>query len=175
MNWEAIGAISEVIGAVAIIVTLIFFAGQFKQSNTLGRAEAERDWFSTWNVLVRESMGSSEAAELMRNGLNSYFNLSPNEQAVFSTRLIGMFDHVDVLRRLHEHKYVADDLIETLLTALNAMVSTPGGLAWWKEVGPMISIYKYFEEQRNEEAIPITQLMPYFSMHSSNNAVDVKD
>ncbi len=100
MNWDAIGASGEVFGAFAVIVTLLFLAGQLRQNNTLGKAEAERDWFSTWHNLVRESMGSDEAVELMRNGLNRYSELSPNDQAIFSTRVLAMFDHVDVLRRL---------------------------------------------------------------------------
>ena len=35
MNWEAISAISEVFGAVAVVVTLIYFSTQIRQSNML--------------------------------------------------------------------------------------------------------------------------------------------
>jgi len=175
LNWEAIGVIAEVIGAFAVVVTLIFLANQLRQSNTLGKAEAERDWFSTWHNLVRESMGSDEAAELMRGGLNDYSKLSPNEKAVFSTRILGMFDHVDVLRRLHETGYVSDDLLGAVLNAMSAIVATPGGRDWWKEIGPMLSIYRYFDEHRNKNAVPLTQLMPYFSRQPSNNNIESED
>lgn len=32
----------------------------------------------------------------MRNGFNHYADLSPNEQSMFSTRVVAMFDHADV-------------------------------------------------------------------------------
>lgn len=102
MNWEAIGAMGEVVGVIAVIVTLLFLSNQIRQSNKLGRAEAERDWFSTWHGLVREAMDSEESVELFRRGLCEYSSMTPNQRAVFSTRVLAMFDHVDVLRRLHE-------------------------------------------------------------------------
>ena len=42
MNWEAIGAIGEIVGAAAVVLTLIYLAGQVKTSNRLSRAEAWR-------------------------------------------------------------------------------------------------------------------------------------
>lgn len=53
MNWEAIGAIGEVLGAVAVVVTLIYLAKQMKINTTaigqmathstlMGRADSQR-------------------------------------------------------------------------------------------------------------------------------------
>lgn len=143
-------------------------ASQIRQNNTLGKAKAEREWFSTWHSLVRDSIGSEKAVELFRNGLHNYSGLSQNGQAVFSTRLIAMFDHVDVLRRLHEKNYVADDLLEPLLNVLNATVATPGGRECWEEIGPMLSRHSFFEKHKKESPMPITSLMPYFSEQPRN-------
>lgn len=38
MNWEAIGAISEAIGVIGVIVSLIYLANQVKQSNHAAQA-----------------------------------------------------------------------------------------------------------------------------------------
>lgn len=46
MNWEAISAISEIIGAIAVIVTLIYLARQIAMSNRFAEAEAWRSRFS---------------------------------------------------------------------------------------------------------------------------------
>jgi len=34
MNWEAIGAIGEIAGAIAVVVTLVYFAMQLRQYAT---------------------------------------------------------------------------------------------------------------------------------------------
>jgi len=33
MNWDAIGAVGEVVGAVAVVVTLLYVARQIRQAN----------------------------------------------------------------------------------------------------------------------------------------------
>ena len=53
MNWEAIGAIGEVVGAAGVIVTLGYLAVQIKQSNDLSRFNAVKELFSQFNDLHR--------------------------------------------------------------------------------------------------------------------------
>ena len=40
MNWDALGAIGELVGAVAVVATLAYLAVQIRQSNKLSRATA---------------------------------------------------------------------------------------------------------------------------------------
>ena len=39
MNWEAIGAIGEILGAVAVLGTLYYLAAQIKKSNEYARTQ----------------------------------------------------------------------------------------------------------------------------------------
>jgi hypothetical protein len=41
MNWEAIGALGEVVGAAAVVLTLVFLAIQLRQ-NTIATRESNR-------------------------------------------------------------------------------------------------------------------------------------
>ena len=40
MNWDAIGAIGEIIGALAVVVSLIYLAGQIRHNNQLARSNS---------------------------------------------------------------------------------------------------------------------------------------
>ena len=42
MNWEAVSAIGEIVGAMAVLLTLIYLAVQVKQTRKLQQAEAIR-------------------------------------------------------------------------------------------------------------------------------------
>ena len=161
MNWEIAGALGEIIGGCAVIVTIGFLAIQMRQANSLGRAEAEREWFSIQQQLIREMYGTEDRVQLMRAGMTRYSELTPDQQGVFTCHLVNYFDHVDVLRRLHEKGYVADDLLNRLVDNLNAIVSTPGGAIWWEQNSPILSIRSYFELHRQEDATPITTLLPW--------------
>ena len=70
MNWDAIGAIGEVIGAIAVLVTLFYFAIQIRQNNRnveeslrslrLSAADATVASFSRY----RELISQKEIAEI---------------------------------------------------------------------------------------------------------------
>jgi len=40
MNWEAIGAVGEIIGATAVVLSLIFLAQRVRQNSSMARAES---------------------------------------------------------------------------------------------------------------------------------------
>lgn len=55
MNWEAIGAVGETVGALAVIASLIYLAIQVKHANSLGRSSA-RQAVSQMNI---DTLGAS--------------------------------------------------------------------------------------------------------------------
>ncbi len=76
MNWEALGALGEIIGALAVVLTLVFLAIQvrqntlaMKESNRLERAAAidrHADSIGRWRTSLAES---SELADIWRKAL----------------------------------------------------------------------------------------------------------
>ena len=47
MNWEALGAIGEIVGAVAVVVTLGYLAVQIRKNTRLELTESRGD-LTTW-------------------------------------------------------------------------------------------------------------------------------
>ena len=43
MNWEAIGVIAEVVGAITVVGTLLYLGTQIAQTNRISRSTANRD------------------------------------------------------------------------------------------------------------------------------------
>jgi len=71
MNWEATGAIGEIIGAAAVFVSLIYLASQIRISNRASRQAIEQhmlDNVRTW--LGRISESDSLSAIWMRGSRN---------------------------------------------------------------------------------------------------------
>ena len=68
MNWEAIGAVGEIVGACAVLVTLVYPALQIRQNTTQARAashHAMSDSLNQINVLFAEN---SEVSVLWLKG-----------------------------------------------------------------------------------------------------------
>ena len=53
MSWEAVGAVGEILGAVAVLATLIYLARQIKQSNRVSKFETSRDVMAGFDQTTR--------------------------------------------------------------------------------------------------------------------------
>lgn len=60
MNWDMLSAISEVVGAIAVVVSLVYLSRQLRVGNILARAEASRTPTSDLNML-NASFGQNPA------------------------------------------------------------------------------------------------------------------
>ena len=80
MNWEAVGAIGNVVGAIGVTVTLIYLIIQIKQNNRLLR-------LNTANVVTEElqAMFSLLASDKARR--RAGFPPEPGQTAARATRL----------------------------------------------------------------------------------------
>jgi len=62
MNWEAVGAIGEIVGAIAVIATLIYLSMQVRQSSKLAKATIHENRAGSSQ---RISLAFSEVAEIL--------------------------------------------------------------------------------------------------------------
>ena len=88
MNWEAIGAVGEIAGALAVVATLVYLASQVRyaktaanDSNRLERAAAVREMMLeyTRNDKLREDWVAAAGLEDYYNKYGKQFGLSPEE------------------------------------------------------------------------------------------------
>jgi len=86
MNWEAIGAIAELIGGIAVLVTLIYLSIQVKQNSQMQRqqniTEQTNRCIHSGYILT----GDPDFADIYRRSINN-MELSPTELS----RLSGYF------------------------------------------------------------------------------------
>jgi len=65
MNWDAIGAIGEILGATAVLITLIYLATQVRRSNELSRFNATKEIANQYNDLNKLLTTESELRQLL--------------------------------------------------------------------------------------------------------------
>ena len=53
MNWGALGAIGEICGAIAVLITLLYLATQIRQTNKMARFNTTREIMRQFNDLNR--------------------------------------------------------------------------------------------------------------------------
>jgi hypothetical protein len=70
MNWAAIGAVSEVIAAVAVVISLVYLAAQVRQANKIARATTRNAIAESAQSLTRDIIDDREMAEIFVKHLN---------------------------------------------------------------------------------------------------------
>jgi hypothetical protein len=132
VNWDALGAIAELLGAVGVIVTLAYLAVQIRRSNILAVAESHRysNQVSAASILAVAQDG--DLARIFREGLVDRSGLTADDQTRFDMLLSSLIAALSasIMDQMTLGIY-GDDRISDQRFSLRLLLSTPGGAAWW--------------------------------------------
>src|SRR6266567_6955228 len=80
MNWDAIVAISQLVAAVGVMLSLIFVALQIKQNTRALQRNEHNSTMEQWTVIRQAIAQNREIAELMTAGLHGERALDAADQ-----------------------------------------------------------------------------------------------
>ena len=83
MNWEAIGTIGEIIGSVAVVISLVYVSVQIRHANKQSEIDSLRHTWDALNELADRFSESPETASLIIRGRQSLDALSEEENFRF--------------------------------------------------------------------------------------------
>ena len=83
MDWEAIGAIGEIVGAAAVILTLIFLSLQIRQNTKAVRTEATTSAATIVQAFYLGLGTNEQAACVWFNGMIDPESITPEERMQF--------------------------------------------------------------------------------------------
>ena len=132
LNWDAIGAISEILAAIAVVVTLIYLAKQIRQNSQAVEISALRDATEQWNRWSEVLATSPQLAEIVSRGNKSYRDLPEVEALQYGAYIQMFFDCVESARELALEHQVQKD-VEVLETIVARRIGQPGFAEWWSE------------------------------------------
>lgn len=176
MNWDAIGAIAEVLGAVVVLVTLIYFSLQIRQSNKLAEAESQRELmnFDVFTPVVTDPKLTSE----FRACLNRYETQDPDVKTRFFFLMTNWHLQMESVFRMNEKGLIAEFSYKGYLTWYNSLLNTPGGAVFWKEVSGAYApdLIAALEALKNDPENPYRytsafDLMPFLKEESSTPVI----
>ena len=82
MNWDAVGAISEAVGVVAVLVTLIYLAVQVRHTNMLTRIGTHRDVDESLSSFLGDLAKDKDLHEIWFKGTQGSEPLDEKERCV---------------------------------------------------------------------------------------------
>jgi hypothetical protein len=91
VNWEAIGAIAELVGAVGVIVSLGYLASQIRSSNRLSRSEATLAAAAQFGGFIDNLLADPELNAIFLRARSGVADLKNEEYQRFATLALKAF------------------------------------------------------------------------------------
>jgi hypothetical protein len=133
MNWDAVGAVAELLGAVGVILSLVYLAAQIKQNTRASRASTIQQWAVTSSVEKQSVIGDAEFAKILVEGGSESAKLDAVEQVQFRLYWIQVFNTFEFLFLQREFDTIDQVFFESKLPAYKAILALPGVRTFWEE------------------------------------------
>ena len=132
MNWDAIGAVGEIIGASAVVLTLGYLAIQLRQARSEYIRNNARDLVVRNNVVLGKLADDKDLRARHIKGMQDYSDLSLEEKLAFG---IWMFTWISNWEQAFEDQKSGsfEGLpLEAYSMGIAEVLRTPGGNEYWR-------------------------------------------
>lgn len=153
MNWQAIGAIGEIGGALAVLVSLIYLAVQIRQNTKMMRSAAKQDLtVATQNVLFK----AVDHADIWVKLASGEDGSSPEEEARMWLLVRASMRGFESQCYQYEAGLLEEDEWQALRTAILDLCTLPGWARYWEQMKPHMSnrLRKLVDEGSNQQRGP---------------------
>jgi hypothetical protein len=154
MNWDAIGAIAELLGAIGVIASLVFLAMQLRQNTHALRAGAYQQYEQNVYSRTRDSIAIPGMDRVMRLGLVDFEQLDEDDKFRFGVQLNYGFRSFDNAYYQYRAGLLDEDRWQISARTLVSFLQNPGVAHWWRSTPSTLSpeFIALVEEILGEEA-----------------------
>ncbi len=138
MNWDAIGAVAELLGAIGVIASLVYLAGQIRDSreqmsqNTRAvRAGAYQQFQGQLHAIMGQVLSVPSLEGVVFRGMADPETLSEEEAARFAWWLIGVFMVYENAHYQYRMGLLDEDRWRIHRSNLQALLGRQGIRLWW--------------------------------------------
>jgi len=132
MNWDAIGAVGEVFGALAVVVTLLILILQLRQNTKEVRASTIQSLHEKSIEVFGESMNSEIPVLLAKAQSGEELTLAERQRYImFLRRNLQLFELVLM-------QYRQGRLSEEVMDAYNQRMRSHLDFVYWEEIWPTV-------------------------------------
>ena len=137
---QSLGSIGEFVGAVGVVISLVYLAQQMKQNTTSVRAASFNSMVQNSIGLLEHSFRDSEFAALVLRAERDPDALSPEESVRWDAYMTAVYRHFGNL--IYQHRVGALDPLmwEAYQATLKEHLRTSAWASWYEEHGHVFSV-----------------------------------
>ena len=131
MNWEAIAAIGEIVGAIAVVGSLVFVGWQMAQNTDALRTSTSQSHAELYMSISTRISESREMATLYITGLSDLTELDEADRVRFIAFVSSTFRFYETSFVQHRKGKLDEELWFVLERQIKDLVTAEGIRSWW--------------------------------------------
>lgn len=144
MHWEAVGAIGEIVGAIAVVATLVYLARQMKINTAAVNRSATQAVLTGRGEATRFLASDSEISDLLWKGAENPDGLSEAEWGRFFLIVGAITRPLELAFLDFEDGHMSEELWQGQRNTIEFWFATPGYRRWLEEYGQ--TLYPRFRQ-----------------------------
>jgi hypothetical protein len=163
VNWEALAAIAELLGAIGVLASLLYLGAQIRQNTASLRQQAFQMGTNEVRRWAEGLSGSRETSEIFIKGQTDFSSLDANERLRFTMMIFELCSVWGTYQTYSGHDLLG--LRESAETSIGAWIRQGWFPKWWRQnVFMFPPEFKAFVEEllarhagaerRSDEALP---------------------
>lgn len=139
MNWDALGAVAELVGAVAVVITLAYLAIETRRNTIATRSASTNQTRAALTDVMSLIAGDDETASIYHAGLRDPDELAGHQRVRFDTLLALQVRATEVMFTEYRAGLITEDLWGGHWRGQRMILSARGGRAWWLRHSHIVS------------------------------------
>jgi len=139
MNWEAIGAIGEVVGAFGVILTLGYLAIQIRQNTRSLKSASYQSAINSMSEVAGSAYNDEDVSRIIHESLRGK-EVSDLDQYRFETFLTRLFRNFENFYYQHEAGVMEDHLWNGMKNSMLGYYRLAPVRSWWESRKEIYSV-----------------------------------
>ncbi len=132
MSWDVVAAIAEAIGALCVVISLVYLAIQVRNQVKESQMSVVNSLTQQWGEALRTFAVDEDLYRIWFTGIVDFDSLSEIERGRLSAILVNLTQIFESLHLHHRDGRVDPALWEGFDNRLHDVFATPGVQRWWE-------------------------------------------
>jgi len=133
LSWSAFSAIGELVGAIAVVISLVYLSRQVRQNTAAVRTANASGVQSNLQQLARVFYTDRELGALVLRTMSGQLPERPEDRLAVWAYFFDMLKTAELAHRHYMRGDLEPDLWEASLAFYRAYFETPGFRSYWRE------------------------------------------
>jgi hypothetical protein len=132
VNWEAISAIGQIVGALAVVISLIYLASEVRSNARATRLASMRSMSDALNRCIQQLAESPHLSELYYLGIHDVESLEGADLVRFSALMNQLFRICEEMYYQQLEGHLDPRVWRGFEAIIHDVIGYPGIQAWWR-------------------------------------------